>query len=77
MSGASSLWLWHTLELNQAHSAVTSHRKSLMIAKSWNLHSGLCARLEGCVGAINLNRLTINVDVESLSQVLRWSENCE
>ena len=47
-----------------------------MIAKSWNLYSGLCARLEGCVGAINLNRLTINVDIESLSQVLRWSEDC-
>jgi len=41
--------LWSSLYLDQAHSAVTGDRESLVVAKSWNFNSCLGACLENSV----------------------------
>lgn len=64
LSGTSSEWLWHTFTLNKAHSAVSSHRKSFMVAETRDFDTGFGASLENSVRAINFNGFAINVHVE-------------
>lgn len=75
LRGARCLRLWHTLELDEAHSAVTCYRESLMVAETGDLDAGLRARLVHRVGAIDFDWLAVDVNIESLCQVLGWSED--
>lgn len=74
LSGAGCQWLWRALNLDEAHSAVSSHREALVIAKSGNFNSSLSAGLINGVGGIDRDWLAINVDIELLVHSIGRSE---
>ena len=74
LSSARGNRLGDTLDLNQAHSAVTSDRESLVIAESGNFNTTLCASLINSIRAINFNRLIVNIDVECVISSSRGHE---
>jgi len=74
IGGTSSQWLGSPLDLDQAHSAVSSHGQSLVIAKSWDFDSGLGAGLEDGVRGIDRHRLSVDIHIEVVVKGLRRSE---
>jgi hypothetical protein len=74
VGGTGSEWLWGTLDFDQAHSAVSSYRESLVIAESWDFHTSFGTGLENGVGGIHGDWLTVDEDVEVVVEGLRWSE---
>lgn len=74
LGGARSQWLWRALNFDEAHSAVSSHRKALVIAKSGNFNSCLSACLINGIGSIDANWLAININIELLIHSIGRSE---
>ena len=75
LSRTSSEWLWNTFALDKAHSAITSNWKSFMVTEPWNFYSSLSACLVNGIWTIDLNGFAIDIDIKSLREALRWSED--
>ena len=62
------------LHLNQAHAAIASNRKSLMVAETGNLNARLLASLVNSVRSVHSHWLAVDVNLELVAQCLRCSE---
>jgi hypothetical protein len=70
LSCAGCKGLWCTLDLDQAHSAVTCYRQPLMVTESGDFNPCFSACLKDGVRSVDRNGLSINVNVELGVEVL-------
>lgn len=68
--------LWRALDLDKAHSAVSSHRESLVVAETRDFDSCFDTSLVDGVRAVHLDWLVVNVDIEQLVSGLTRSKDC-
>lgn len=60
------------LDLNEAHTAVTGNRESLVVAEARNLNASLETGLEDGVGAVDLDTAKVIIETKMEAQ-LTWT----